>query len=1467
MTVPRTPRQPRGLALPLGLLLGCVPPSATTAPSTAPTAAPSVRVAPAVADDLGPAEAEEPVPEGPTGPPFAFDEDGPARIFGTRGDGRRRPDAPGRAGTLRVAIDTPYELFGRASSYVHVVAWRPDGRPAAGARVFVGRTAVGRTDTDGTLVFRHRTPETKPDDDDDDGVASAPVFVIDGGRCGAVDFSPHKRTPTFASDEIYVYTDRGVYRPGETVHVRVIGWRLQADYAPVVGGDVELLLRDRDGHSLAAATIHTDEFGAGTADLRVPVTADQGDYDLSIAYQNARESTELQIRRFEAPQIRIDHTLPRHLSRDRTTLPFTVTARPSAGGAIGKHRIDVEATGAKGRTVKLGRDVDGAGPHGFELTRKQLGVLRDGLDQGRPITTVVRVRDARGREDATIRTIDVSNNPYVAVLEPDKDAYATGDEVVVVARISDLDDVAVRQREVELGIGSDGGKLRGKTDRGGIATFRFPMPSKAQTVELRLGDVDTPIATAHIGWTAPLAMSTALSEAVVREHAKVALVAKFPRGHEPVDRRVHVDITDTSGAIVGATILRASRHDGAWIARGEIIAPTWGSALFTFFALGRGELDAREKPTRPGDPVEKDTLGLLVAGQEIVVVPDRELTVELTGLPARATPGAAIEVEAVVRDRRGRPVEFAGSAAIVDSAVLALHDPLEITPMDRFYDPLLRTLGTTGAQMLTWPVVTRNWGDNRWDVALPPFAFLGGGETDACESFWDPQDHRAFAKANGLTMYGIGSGGGGTGEGSIGLGSIGTIGHGAGAGTPTITVRKRFGDTSLWLPDLRGRGKATVRGTLPDTIGEQEIVVVASDRRGGVGVARERIAVDQALFVEADLPDVSIVGERLEIPVLVHNRGETGGDFGVSLQGARTKLRVGANDVGATMLALRHDTPGRRPVVVEASGSARIDRVERDVFVVPAGVPVATVRSEVATKGKPVAFDLAGTAGATAHLRVEVPAITAAFVGLDDLLDTVTDDPWSLASDLSAAAVLLQLADRHGLRSDRLADLRGQAIAAIAMTSRVQASSGAFGYWRNGVPSPWITATVLDGLLEARAAGLRVPAKTVTKAAGFLAAKLPGGQLGDVRDIGWWEGDDAAIKRALEAEIFAVLARLPAAERTGEVAELVDAMATRAEATLETSSDVRALASATIGLLRLGRIDRERAAAIAERLIAARNDGHWEPTWFSAWGGNIEATTVALEALALASPTGFATAKRDALRWLLATRPGWGSWHGERGTVAALRAIAAVGAPRIEGTSTIRVAVDGKDIARVRIDPADPLASAMALAHVDIAAAAIDGKHRVTVESDGALAPTVTLVANAWRTGKTARAERSGLVLTASGVGKLVAGDPGALVITAKGRRLGGATLRIAGSGLVDVDVAALADRLGRGGPVAEIRPVAGALELRLSPTVRELDLQLPVLAHRRGVGRWPAVALVPVTQGSAPATPLVVDPGALAIE
>src|SRR5204863_714470 len=140
--------------------------------------------------------------------------------------------------------------------------------------------------------------------------------------------------------------------------------------------------------------------------------------------------------------------------------------------------------------------------------------------------------------------------------------------VVVVARISDVDDVALKHGEVRLQ-GLPGKTLRAQTDAHGVARFELDMPAKTTTISLLAPEVDKPIATAELVAGAVAPMQSTLSDPVVREHAKTAIVVRFPRGHVPVDRRVHMDVTDTSGALVAAAVLPATREGDDWIARGE----------------------------------------------------------------------------------------------------------------------------------------------------------------------------------------------------------------------------------------------------------------------------------------------------------------------------------------------------------------------------------------------------------------------------------------------------------------------------------------------------------------------------------------------------------------------------------------------------------------------------------------------------------------------------------------------------------------------------------------------------------------------------------------------------------------------------------------------------------------------------------------------------------------------------------
>lgn len=1496
----------------LALALACGLGSDTAAPEAigaAPADVPAPLDPPVF--DLGPADPElEPLHE-PEAVEYELPNELRRILRGRAGTGRKLPESLGRSGNLLVAIDTPFQLFARDSTYVHVAAWRTDGRPASNASVFVGGKEIGRTDSTGTLVFRHRADDEHDDEHDDDTI----IVVDANGRCGAVDFNPFARTPSFASDNLFVYTDRGVYRPGEIVRVRGIGWRLTDEYAPLRAAPIELQLRDAGGRTVAGGIPSTDEFGVFEIEFPLAATAGEGLYELRVAYGQERAMGRLQVRDFEIPTITIEHTLGRFLARDADKLEFQLSLALVTGEPVTDATLRLSAT-ARDQTVLFQRELAlaGAGPHSIALLDDELAKLLAATPEDEFVTLRLEVGDADGRRDELRRELRVTTMPYVGVLELDKDQYATGDPVKLAIRLSDRDQVPTRATPVRVKIASTSGEqvLTTTTDGKGTASLEFAMPGQGGEITLFVGDLERPVATTSLPWVAIRAMRSELAQLVIAERETARLVVRFPSGYRPADKWVHVDVVDTSGALVNATLLAVSQEHGQWIARGEFTAPTWGSMLLTLFALGQVD----------GGQVGPGEYGLLTEGQNLVVHPDKELEITLQGFPEQARPGDPLEVRALVVDARGAPVDAAVGVSLVDAALIDLKDPLEITPMDRFYNPQLRTLSTTGSKILTWPVVSRNWGSNRMDIALPPFNYLEGGSVVGCSRI----DQSVGGYGYG---YGYGKGkGGDSGGASAGLvggvtgkkpdklkadeqydssidalldptkveSSSSTSGsappsepepEAANPASPrpappqaakaTITIRTQLPDIALWSPNERVKqGVLDVRTRLPETIGEQELIVVASDARGGVGVRRERVRVSQPVHVGLDLPARLIAGEQVELPVIVTNSTSDALDFVASLRAPgidrSAPVRVEAKGRRGVALPLSAADPGVIEVRARAAGGSYDDTLVQRVDVDGRGVPIPH-RQHGVLSSTPLTFELdLATSANDAALRVRFPTITSAFSALDQLDQALLNDPDAVAVDLTTAALILQWADARQLSSPALAVLRERALSGVALLRLIQAKDGSFSYWRNGVPSPFVTGWALEGMLEARAAGLPYANTTVTRAAEFIASSIaPADNLVSVTDIGWWEGSTHAVRLGLTAELYAVMARIPTQDQSTIVRTKLEALDAKFLAELDRGTlDSLAAARAIQGLVRRGKLTPERTRELLRALMAKRDGAHWEPSWFHAYGGRLEASAVLVEVISELDPVTFAVELRDALAWVLSTRESWGIWHNERSTSAALRAIAHARPAPEEVPATVEVWLDGHKLRRVTIDPADPFTSALPLASLELGENLPPGKHRLELRYDGKLAPSVEVETRSWQAGTQAMASSkaggSKRKLAVKAAQRVGIGTSTNLRVEFFGpKRAAGGTLVVAASNLLELDLVKLGAWVGPGRPLRSARLIDGRVELELSPTVDQVAFDLPFIAIRRGVGHAPAVAWLPGS-GQPGAEAIVVDPGPLEV-
>ena len=1079
--------------------------------------------------------------------------------------------------------------------------------------------------------------------------------------------------------------------------------------------------------------------------------------------------------------------------------------------------------------------------------------MRAALTEGRFVTVTLEVKDTEGREDSVDREMRYAENPYVAVLEMDKDQYTTGDPVEIVAKLSDLDHAPLRDRAVALVVGEQ--RLEGRTDTGGMAHFSLRMPDTTVSVELFVPGVDQAVASGQLTWAAPKAMRSHIATPVLRERVQAEVVVHFPAGIEPAEAVVHMDVIDTSGALVNAVLLPVGREDGKPVARGRFDAPSWGSMLLTFFALGR------PPEASGGDGPPHHALGLLTEGQNLVVQPDRTLEITLKGWPESAKPGAEIEWETHVADAQGRPVRASVGAAIVDRRVLALKDPLEITPMDQLYRPELRTMSTTGSKILSWPVVSRNWGERVHDVALPPFPYLDGGRLRArsgrsggadpepspdvdADGVMDELDAPVHSLEPPPPPQAS--------QPSMMPARPGPSAPPEPPAAPAITIRTRFPETSLWEPLLTADPAVTVRAVLPEAIAEQELIVVASDASGGIGVHRARVRVSQPLYVQLDLPDVLHVGETLAVPAIVRNGTDapltltiTAAGRGVVIEAPSAPLTLAAGATGAAWLKLRAESAGPVTLDVQAASGTVGDRIQRTVHAAPEGVAEVTLHRARLTGGSvELTWTVPEGVESDATLRVLFPSVTTAFLDAAGLAERVGKDPFGLATDLLSAALVLRYAAHRDMASAPLDQLHTLVSAALPRIEQAQRTDGAFTWWRSGAPSPYVTAWVLEGLLAARRVPLPVSAAVIRAAAEYLTTALDADGLIQVADIAWWEGDTRAVREGLTAEVADVLSQIPAGERSQAVRDVLEKL-TPALRTMVSRSAPEPLSAgrALTALLREAAITADEARAAIRALLERRDRGHWEPSWFHAYGGRVEATAAVLAAMHALDPAAFATEKRDAVAWLLSTREAWGQWHNERGTATTIRALLAVGAPAGEVGGTVAIHLDGELLREVAIRADDPLISALELSHLALKPGLRPGRHTVEVRYDGDLAPAVVLAARSWRRGAQAVARAGGVVVRTRAPDELRVGEAGELRVTLElADSTTPATILVAPSTLLDWDAGRM-DPLD--GVISDWRVGEHGLELTLAPHTRRGRLTIPVLAARAGKSSWPTVGVI----------------------
>lgn len=571
----------------------------------------------------------------------------------------------------------------------------------------------------------------------------------------------------------------------------------------------------------------------------------------------------------------------------------------------------------------------------------------------------------------------------------------------------------------------------------------------------------------------------------------------------------------------------------------------------------------------------------------------QELQVELTARPEISQPRGEVTLGLRVSDHQGNPVQGEFSLAVVDKAVLALADPNSEGIFNAFY----------GEQPL-------------------------GVETGL-----------SLAVYSGRSLNMPGGGGGGGGEGAIPF------------------VRERFEGTAYWNPTFTtdANGQAQVTVTLPDNLTTWLVETRGLTLDTRVGEAQSEVVSTRPVLIRPVTPRFLVAGDRVELAAIVHNNTADDLQAQVGLQAAGFALE--APEAAAREVAL----PAGERVRVAWWGTAEEAAAADLVFSVEArGAEGAWVDSARPAFGplpilsytSPQAFLTSGMLAEAGErqevvslprtydptsggLEVELTGSLAAnlLAGLEDLpVPDCTCNNEAVLSYLLPNLEAYRALQASGMQAPGLqerldASLRDGVIALV----RNQNDDGGWG-WLQGSPSDGhLTAYALFGLARAREAGAGVPERTLEDAQAYLRENQFAG--GAIKSLEPWQLDRLA---------FAVFAMHASDGLDSKDENLLDA--------LNDSRDRMSpwawalLALAIEGLSPGDERARDLIANLEAGAVRTASSANWESETGS-WrnpGTPLYTTAVVVYAMAQRDPA--APVMVEAVRYLVSNRDAHGLW-------------------------------------------------------------------------------------------------------------------------------------------------------------------------------------------------------------------------------
>lgn len=370
-----------------------------------------------------------------------------------------------------------------------------------------------------------------------------------------------------------------------------------------------------------------------------------------------------------------------------------------------------------------------------------------------------------------------------------------------------------------------------------------------------------------------------------------------------------------------------------------------------------------------------------------------------------------------------------------------------------------------------------------------------------------------------------------------------------GSGAAKDNVRSRFVASAFWAPALvtDAQGEANFSFVAPDNLTAFRLMAAAADVGARFGAGEQRVRVRKDLLIAPIVPRFLLGDDQIELGAVVHNYTDKAGEVETTfdVEGVIPRTKTVRSKVAANGKVIVRFPVKVQPVsaAMFKVSTALVGTTARDALQLPLPVERAVVKDAESV------FAGRGTTAQAAlewHRGIDSKASTLeVFVdrtGMADLgpsLKYLVHYPYGcLEQTMSGFVPLLKV--RELAKSLQLPELLGDKLdtysrLGVAKVIRHQHADGNFSLWPDSTTYPHLTVYAMWGLNEAKRAGLRVEQRALQLGLSALkswssdaARKFgPGDETGTLAMAAYVMAELGAADPALHARLFAARNALP----------------------------------------------------------------------------------------------------------------------------------------------------------------------------------------------------------------------------------------------------------------------------------------------------------------------------------------------------